>query len=205
MILKIHQVFILGYFSPHFDRGFQVFINCRWYKHDKMINVCGTRLYPSTQLHLESLFPSNTLLYTHMIIHKLSPWKVGACRFIPCAGFQVSKKQMFLPRSLVTIQQAYFGKPPWGGLKHHSFTAEFKSFLLKCVGRIHSIICPCLAFNMALKPFWTHCFLCMPSKCYLVIKIVSLWGRILVQVMIYRRPRIGQDDHLDQSEAYDIS
>ena len=31
------------------------------------------------------------------------------------------------------------------------------------------------------------------------------WGRILVQVTINRRLRIGRDDHLDQSEAYDIS
>ena len=30
-------------------------------------------------------------------------------------------------------------------------------------------------------------------------------GRILAQVMTYRRPRIDRDDHLDQSEAYDIS
>ena len=29
--------------------------------------------------------------------------------------------------------------------------------------------------------------------------------RIIVQVTIYRRPRIGRDGHLDQSEAYDIS
>ena len=29
--------------------------------------------------------------------------------------------------------------------------------------------------------------------------------RILVQVTIYRRLLIGQDGHLDQSEAYDIS
>ena len=29
--------------------------------------------------------------------------------------------------------------------------------------------------------------------------------RILVQVTIYRRLRIGRDGHLDQSEAYDIS
>ena len=31
------------------------------------------------------------------------------------------------------------------------------------------------------------------------------WGRILVQVTIYRRLLIGRDGHLDQSEAYDIS
>ena len=29
--------------------------------------------------------------------------------------------------------------------------------------------------------------------------------RILVQVTIYRRLRIGRDGHLDQSAAYDIS
>ena len=34
---------------------------------------------------------------------------------------------------------------------------------------------------------------------------VSSDGRILVQVTIYRRLRIGRDCHLDQSEAYDIS
>ena len=30
-------------------------------------------------------------------------------------------------------------------------------------------------------------------------------ARILIQVTIYRRLLIGRDDHLDQSEAYDIS
>ena len=30
-------------------------------------------------------------------------------------------------------------------------------------------------------------------------------ARILVQVTIYRRLRIGRDDHLDQYEAYDRS
>ena len=30
-------------------------------------------------------------------------------------------------------------------------------------------------------------------------------ARILVQVTIYRRLRIGRDVHLDQSEAYDFS
>ena len=30
------------------------------------------------------------------------------------------------------------------------------------------------------------------------------WDRILVQVTIYRRLRIGRDGHLDQCEAYDI-
>ena len=34
---------------------------------------------------------------------------------------------------------------------------------------------------------------------------MSTWARILVQVTIYRRPLIGRDGHLDQSEAYDIS
>ena len=33
---------------------------------------------------------------------------------------------------------------------------------------------------------------------------IVCWGRILVQVTIYRRLLIGQDGHLDQSEAYDI-
>ena len=28
------------------------------------------------------------------------------------------------------------------------------------------------------------------------------WARILLQVYIYRRFRIGRDEHLDQSEAY---
>ena len=31
------------------------------------------------------------------------------------------------------------------------------------------------------------------------------WSRILVQVTIYRRFLISRDDHLDQSETYDIS
>ena len=34
---------------------------------------------------------------------------------------------------------------------------------------------------------------------------IRFWARILVQVTIYRRLLIGRDDHLDQSEAYDIS
>ena len=34
---------------------------------------------------------------------------------------------------------------------------------------------------------------------------LSVWGRFLVQVTIYRRLLIGRDGHLDQSEAYDIS
>ena len=32
----------------------------------------------------------------------------------------------------------------------------------------------------------------------------NIWAHLLVQVTIYRRLRIGRDDHLDQSEAYDI-
>ena len=32
-----------------------------------------------------------------------------------------------------------------------------------------------------------------------------VWTRILVQVTINRRLLIGRDDHLDQSEAYDLS
>ena len=39
----------------------------------------------------------------------------------------------------------------------------------------------------------------------LVVTCLQLWARILVQVTIYRRFLIGRDDHLDQSEAYDIS
>ena len=34
---------------------------------------------------------------------------------------------------------------------------------------------------------------------------IQIRARILVQVTIYRRLRIGRDGHLDQSEAYDIS
>ena len=34
---------------------------------------------------------------------------------------------------------------------------------------------------------------------------MACWGRILVEVTIYRRLLIGRDGHLDQSEAYDIS
>ena len=37
------------------------------------------------------------------------------------------------------------------------------------------------------------------------LKKVNARGRILVQVTIYRRIPIGREDHLDQSEAYDIS
>ena len=33
----------------------------------------------------------------------------------------------------------------------------------------------------------------------------ACWARVLVQVTIYCRLRIGRDGHLDQSEAYDIS
>ena len=35
--------------------------------------------------------------------------------------------------------------------------------------------------------------------------ILFSWARILVQVTIYRRLRIGRDGHLDQSKAYDIA
>ena len=34
---------------------------------------------------------------------------------------------------------------------------------------------------------------------------IRTWVRILVQVTINRRLRIGQDGHLDQSETYDLS
>ena len=38
------------------------------------------------------------------------------------------------------------------------------------------------------------------------VRIINCTGaRILVQVTIYRRLRIGRDGHLDQSEACDIS
>ena len=37
-----------------------------------------------------------------------------------------------------------------------------------------------------------------------VTELMHVWARILVQVTIYRRLRIGRDDHLDQSEAYTI-
>ena len=33
----------------------------------------------------------------------------------------------------------------------------------------------------------------------------ACWARVLVQVTMYRRLRIGRDGHLDQSEACDIS
>ena len=42
----------------------------------------------------------------------------------------------------------------------------------------------------------------------IVVKLatyLTIRGRILVQVTIYRRLRIGRDGHLDQSEAYDVS
>ena len=39
----------------------------------------------------------------------------------------------------------------------------------------------------------------------LLMNLLLYWGRIRVQVTIYRRLRIGRDSHLDQSEAYDIS
>ena len=64
-----------------------------------------------------------------------------------------------------------------------------------------------------------------PKKCPTILYRVNLWletvsatcdrpisrsalqtrVRILVQVTIHRRLRIGRDGHLDQSEAYDIS
>ena len=45
------------------------------------------------------------------------------------------------------------------------------------------------------------------SKCTVRVsaRAQGTWGRILVQVTIYRRLLIGRDGHLDQSEAYDIS
>ena len=46
-------------------------------------------------------------------------------------------------------------------------------------------------------------FLSLQSVSVLWINV--RWGRILVQVTIYRRLLIGRDGHLDQSEAYDIS
>ena len=50
-------------------------------------------------------------------------------------------------------------------------------------------------------------YLCNGSTTIINISILSvrIWGRILVQVTIYRRLLIGRDGHLDQSEAYDIS
>ena len=36
-------------------------------------------------------------------------------------------------------------------------------------------------------------------------ELMIIAARILVQVTIYRRLRIGRDGHLDQSEAYDVS
>ena len=38
-----------------------------------------------------------------------------------------------------------------------------------------------------------------------VVENMPGWGRILVQVTIYRRLLIGRDGHLDRSEAYDLS
>ena len=42
-----------------------------------------------------------------------------------------------------------------------------------------------------------------PAQC--IVFASQRRARILVQVTIYRRLRIGRDDHLDQSEAYGIS
>ena len=39
----------------------------------------------------------------------------------------------------------------------------------------------------------------------LLLSVSGNRARILVQVTIYRRLRIGRDGHLDQSEAYDTS
>ena len=46
-----------------------------------------------------------------------------------------------------------------------------------------------------------------PSLLYYVVNLncLRIRARFLVQVTIYRRLRIVRDDHLDQSEAYDIS
>ena len=46
---------------------------------------------------------------------------------------------------------------------------------------------------------------CLYIASFVGLYILSYWGRILVQVTIYRRLLIGRDGHLDQSEAYDIS
>ena len=46
---------------------------------------------------------------------------------------------------------------------------------------------------------------CFFSGCGQIKPNIRSWARILVQVTIYRRLLIGQDGHLDQSEAYDIS
>ena len=40
---------------------------------------------------------------------------------------------------------------------------------------------------------------------YSQIPNLRSWDLNLVQITIYRRPLVGQDGHLDQSEAYDIS
>ena len=45
---------------------------------------------------------------------------------------------------------------------------------------------------------------CLLKYNHMTLSLVA-WGRILVQVTIYRRLLIGRDGHLDQSEAYDIS
>ena len=49
--------------------------------------------------------------------------------------------------------------------------------------------------------FWVYPYLACGSSC----TTTQVWSRILVQVTIYRSLLIGQDSHLDQSEAYDIS
>ena len=42
-------------------------------------------------------------------------------------------------------------------------------------------------------------------KLFRKVEVLIIRARILVQVTIYRRIRIGRDGHLDQSEAYEIS
>ena len=56
-----------------------------------------------------------------------------------------------------------------------------------------------------------HCVYSCGMVCVITMSMIYdhtcavTWGRILVQVTIYRRLLIGRDGHLDQSEAYDIS
>ena len=45
----------------------------------------------------------------------------------------------------------------------------------------------------------------LDKRSFRILSGIGSWARILVQVTIYRRLLIGQDGHLDQSEAYDIS
>ena len=45
----------------------------------------------------------------------------------------------------------------------------------------------------------------MMSRHSSVVQYLETWARILVQVTINRRPRIGRDCHHDQSEVYDLS